>query len=1472
MLLVCFFRKYKNIKKVVKIALCVLLGLVILLVSLTLSLQLRSVQNYVTQKASQYLSHELQTTIKLESLYFKPFNAIQIKNFYIEDQEKDTLLFFGELQADLDLSSIWNSELIIDNISISDGKISIKKQLDSTTNFTFIQQYFSPDRKEKPSKKLDLILSSATLKNIELYYKNYSSKHGVNGINFGDLHVYSLNGKFDDIDYVNHIVRASVQDLTFKEKSGVFVKKLNTTATIDSNRMEFSQLDLEMNSSYIRDYVLLEYANFAAFSDFIHQVSITGNLRDSRITSKDISLFAPQVNVTNFDVLINGNFSGKVDNLQAKEMQIRTGKQTWLQGEVSIKGLPNIEQTFFDMDLSQLITNRKDLETLVSDLSGKELFALPVLFDRFGTLSYQGQITGFYNDFITKGIFKTKLGDIIADVNLKLKGDGKYSGEVLINKFNLGDLIQNEQFGYVALRANAKGEGFSLENLYENIEANIQYIDYKDYRYKDMLIDGAIENQIFAGNINVDDENLAADFSGKLSLDNDLPEFGFTAKVDKMDLNNLNLSQDSLVLSGTINSNFVGKSLNDMIGELSISDLLIEKSEQTAKVDSLLLLAEGSGKERVLAIQSNVLDVTIKGEFDLNTFPSYFKSVAKHYIPSWETKIIEGGAQEFDMEMKLKDFSPFALVFASDVTIPEEVIVNGQFSSENETASLNGFIPLITYKDIKVNNLIFDQTTNDEYLNLFVTSDRIDITDSLYINNVNFANVLRNDSLNFNIKLSDPDATNQLDLNGLIEFSNNVSPRLSLLPSDVIINHEEWRIQDQVRFDFEDGKARIDGLELSQGNQVVRIDGLVSDSTEEVLTINLQNFSLKTLNPLSKTVGIELEGLMEGDIEIRSLLKNPFIQSDINAQRIEYNKVMIGDLVLNADYDRSSKLVNLEAEINNEGIQSLFVEGTYNAIQEDNSLDLKVKLSDSQLVLFTPFLRNLVSDLSGSVTAELAVVGTPFNPSINGTASFKNAGMVVNYLKTPYVINDKVQVENSKIVINNLAIVDKDNHKAVANGTVDMSTPLNPTIQIEISAENFMVLNTTAKDNPLYYGLAYGTGSFSFQGPTNNMNIRIDAQTNSGTVINIPLNAAGTITDRDFITFIVKDSSLGVPRKNYFQGLTMTMDLTVDPDAEINIFTDLGKLSGRGEGLLSMNITSLGDFEMFGDYAIQEGEFEFTAQDFINKIFEINQGGSIRWTGNPTEALINLTAIYQVRTSVRPLYIAAGRNGTDQRVLAQAEMILNGNLLHPDISFGIDFPTDSYVKDELQSYLSDANNVNQQALSLIVRRSFAPGTGTDLTRELNTTVFSAGTELAFNQLNNIISQSLNLNFVDFNIRSFNEASASIRLLNDRLVLTGGVTDRRGQLNDFNVFGKDVASDVEALYLLRKSGNLLLRASNRLNNRNFLNPEDEYVSALGLVYRQEFDTFGEFFRKIFNFRTKKIPATSLESKVDSTEVN
>lgn len=1395
----------------------------------------------------------MNTTVSIGSVYFKPFSSIFLKEFYVEDLDRDTLFYVDEFSARLDFRSLRNSRITMSKLELKEGKFSLKKYTDSTTNITFIQDYFKPAEKGGRKKGLDFILSDIAFQGMDLRYKDYAAEPVESGINYGDVHLTSLSGKLNEIDFKSHLFKADVQNLVFKEKSGLNVKKLSTIATIDSNKMEFNNLRLEMNTSQLSDYVRFEYDRFSDFSDFVNKIKIIGDFKDSKITSADIAYFAPQVLVTQFDVFITGRLSGTVNDITGKDIEIRSGKETWLTGDLSIKGLPEIEQTLFDMELKRLRSTRKDLDVLIAQLSRQNSFELPVVFDRLGKIDYQGRITGFYNNFIAHGIFHTELGDLIADVNLDIRGQGKYNGEVFSPSFDIGQLLHYPELGMASFRANVVGEGFSVENLKEELDGKFDFIEYKGYSYQNIKIDGEYKDEQFAGDIVIDDENIVLDFNGKLDLNAERFRYDFVAHVEKINLRELNIYEDSLSISGDFDANFTGNSLSTIDGKFLIQNLAIRRPQDSTYVDSLLLYTQMEDDHRVLAIESGIADAKINGEFDLKTLPSYFKSLTKTYIPSLRTEIHEFGKQEFDFELKLKDFEPLALIFAPDVTVPDEVFISGKFSSEDNTAILNGYFPEITYKKVRIRDVIFDQTTGFDALNLFITADRINFTDSLYIQNINMATILRHDSLNFNIKLSDLSATNQLDLNGLVEFEENTNARLSLLPSDVIINRQEWQVLEKVSFDFEKGKVLVNGLELSQGSQKVKLNGAISKSAEDVLNIDFERFLLSTLNPLSKPFGIDIQGEMNGDVKIKSLLFQPYILTDILAKNIIYNNTHLGDLDIHAGLDRSSELIDLDMGITNNNKETMQVSGTYDPKQEESPLDLNVQMDQGELTLFQPFLKNLVANLSGTASAELQVRGKPFEPLINGSVGLNNASFVVNYLKTLYSINETIDVKDSKIILKGVHITDKNGNQAIANGTVDMSTPLNPEIHVDIDATNFMVLNTTVKDNPLYYGNAFGTGTFTFNGPPDNMDIKIEAYTNRGTAISLPLNSPGTVSDKDFISFVPKDSAEVIKKINHFQGLTMSLDLNVTQEASAIIFTDLGRLSGNGDGLLSLKISSLGDFEMFGDYLISNGEFEFTAQDFINKKFEINRGGSIRWTGNPTEALINLTAVYEVRTSVRPLYVAAGRGtGTDQRVMTQAEMTLNGNLLHPDISFGINFPTDSYIQDELQSYLSDINNVNQQALSLIVRRSFAPGTGTDLTRELNSTVLSAGTELAFNQLNNIISQSLNLNFVDFNIRSFNEASASLRLLSNRLILTGGVTDRRAELNDFNVFGKEVVSDIEALYLIRKSGNLLLRASNRLSNRNFLNPTDEYISAVGLVYRQEFDTFSEFLRRLLFF--------------------
>ncbi|GAA4799832.1 translocation/assembly module TamB domain-containing protein [Olivibacter ginsenosidimutans] len=1431
-------------------------------------------QTFLTQRLAAYFSRELHTTISIGGIYFKPFSSLTLKQVYVEDLDHDTLLYVDALQAKLNFQHIGNKEIHVNDLHLRQGTFHLKKKTDTTTNLSFISSYFSSSKsKKKSGGGLMIHLRQVSFRELSFSYKNYLAEAAQQGIDFNDIKIVNLSGELANIDVQDHLLKGDVKQLHFKEKSGFWLKQLDASVKIDSTSMEFKQLYAETNASKLGNYLRFNYRDIADFSDFINKVTVHAIIKDSRVEAKDIAFFAPSVNQIKFNIGINGHVSGKVNHFSGKQMLIKMGKATYFSGDVAVSGLPKIEQTIFTVNLTQFATNKGDAEPLLAGFSGNTRFQLPDFLESLGHISYTGKLSGYYNDFKTDGVLKTSLGEVSEKLAMTLKDDHTYDGSIQTSHFDLGSLLHQKQLGSAAFQATINGQGFNLAEIIAQVKADIPYLYYDNHRYDHLQFDGKVLEKVITGNLSVNDPKLMSSLTGEVDLKNQQnPTYELFGVVNKADLYKMGLAKDSVVVEGQINSNFRGNNLNNLVGNASITKVVLRKPNYSAAVDSMVLVAKGTDNDRTIAIESDILDATLNGEIDLNTFPAYFKSIAKRYLPSWDIDL-NTGKQAFNFALRLKRSEPLFKLFAPSLHMPDTMQVNGKFSTADSIANLNAYIPLLEVGKLKIKDIILDEVAGNESLNLTLTADKVNITDSLYVENINISNILADDSLQFNVKLSDIDAKNQLDLNGLVEFKPDEAARLSLLPSNVKINQEDWQLEDKVNFDFHDGRAEVKGFELKNKEQLVKIDGVVSNREEDVLNVTFNRFNLATLDGVTNPLGIKLAGQLNGSFHLFSALKNPYASADINSSNIYYNDREIGDMTLLAEMNPETDLVEMDMEIKHQSSRTLKITGSYDAKATANSLNLKVTLEDSELVLFEPFLKKLVADLTGTVSADIRVRGTPWSPEISGDCDFKEASFTVNYLKTRYTINDQVRVNNSTIALHDLEIRDKDNNRAVADGSVDMSNPLDPVIDVQVKANHFMVLNTTAKDNPLYYGTAVGTGDFIFKGPTSNMDIDIKAATDEGTIFNIPLNASGTVSDNDFITFVSKDSTFSETKNSYFDGLTLHIDLDISRNAEANIFTDLGKLSGVGNGNIIMNITSLGDFEMFGDYVILQGKFTFTAQDFINKIFEISRGGTIRWTGNPSEALINLTAVYEVRTSVRPLYTAAGRAATDQRVLAQAEMILGGNLLHPEISFALDFPSDAYVKDELQNYFSDANNVNQQALSLIVRRSFSPGTGTDLTTELNSTFLSAGTELAFNQLNNVISQSLNLNFVDFNIRSFNEASASIRLLNNRLMLTGGVTDRRGELNDLNLFGNQVASDVEALYLIRKNGNLLFRASNRLNNRNFLNPNDEYVSAFGLVYRQEFDTLGEFFKRMFSLnKDKKKEEQEGERKSGQKEVS
>lgn len=1426
------------------------------------SLRYKPVQTYFAQKAAAYLSRELHTTVSVQGLYFKPFSSLVLNGLHIADRAGDTLLYTRQLAAEVDLWQLRSSRVIVKQLELADGRFFLKHYPDST-NLSFIIDYFNPPTSKPASGGgITLAVRSIALSDISLAYKRTGiSSSTSRGIDFNDIRVTKVSGRFTDIDMDNHLFKSTIKQLRLEEQSGFRIRELDALAVVDSHSIELQNLVLETNRSRIGNHLRLEYGSFPAFRNFIDSVSAHLTLHQALIHSEDIAFFAPDAASLNVEATVSGLFSGTVADFVADRVKLTVSDSTSLEGGFSVQGLPNINQTVFDVELTQLATNCREIESLVSRWGLWSAPDIPSLFNRMGNLVYRGRLAGLYRDFTAKGTLETVLGTAAIDLGIQTGKAGHYSAHLSSDDFDLGTLLQQSQVGRGAFTVNIAGKGYTLQDIDSEIDGHMGHVDFNGYRYTGIGIAGKATGMQLSGRAAIDDPNLRLSLNGAINLNSQRPEYAFTAEVAHAQLNELRLLKKEspvAVTHAAISTDFNGRTLNSIEGTIAVRDIRFRTDSSTYSIDSLVLAAHGDEMLRTLQLQSDLAEATLRGTFDLNSIGNYFKSIAMRYAPSMEFDVRPPGTQAFDINLTLRKFEPIAALIAPKLILPSGASLNARFSTADSAAIVNFLVPELSYGNISVTRLIVDESTMGDALRLMVTADRVSAADSLYINNFNLSNVMARDSLHFNLKLSDVTAGNQLDLNGLARFHKTEPIAINLLPSSLILNHEPWQFGGNAAGFINDGKFTAYDFQIANNEQVMQLSGTFSTDATDNVSLTFKNFKLSTFNSITQPAGVEIGGVLNGRMDVSSVLKNPYALADIIARDVRFNQHEIGDVLLRADFDRVSELVNVRLEAARDGIRSMTAAGTYNAAAQTDKLNVKAQLNQMALRMFQPFLGHLVSDIHGAVSADLQVSGSLLAPQINGTCYLHDAAFTVNYLKTPYRINDKVTVDNSTILLMDLTIVDPRNNTAIVNGKVDMRNPLVPDIDVIIDANNFLALNTTFRDNPLYYGTAYGTGKFAFNGPTNAIAIDIQARTDENTRFHIPLNAAGTVSENDFIRFVSHDT-LGTPRSQsrLFRGVSMNMDLQVTPEAETSLYTDLGELSGRGEGLLSLRVSSFGDFEMFGDYTINGGQFTFRAQDFINKIFDINSGGTIRWTGQPTEATINLTAVYGQRTSLAPLYNAAGREVTEQRVLAQAEMNLNGSLLRPDITFALNFPNDPYVKDELQSYLSDVNNINQQALSLIVRRSFAPGAAADFSRELNNTLLSAGTELAFNQLNNLITQSLNLNFIDLNIRSLNDASASVRLFNDRLIFTGGVTDRRN-LNDLNVFGNRIVTDAELLYLIRKDGRLVLRGSNRLNSRNFLplTINDNYVSALGLVYRQEFYTFQEYLRRMLTLKRKQ----------------
>ncbi|MBK6936746.1 MAG: hypothetical protein IPH18_07545 [Chitinophagaceae bacterium] len=373
----------------------------------------------------------------------------------------DMTITLGKLDLDADKIDFTGKSYSIKSLIITKPVVALEKYAkhkptDTTALKEIIKEVLRPASWNKGGAAIQI----ANLKIIDGTFKNNKLDGHQQFAHFDGQHILftAINAEFKDAGLTGDTIRSKV-NLTAKERSGLFVKSMVADAKITPQGMAFSNMNIETNSSNLRNYFSMSYADMGDLGNFIHKVTLAATFKDATIHSDDIAFFAPALKTWNKEIKLNGKVRGLVDDFTARDLLLQSGNSTYLDGDITMTGLPDINQTFIDFKANDFRTTYNDASAFVPAI---RKITKPEL-GKIEFVNFKGNFTGFIRDFVTYGTIQTNLGSISSDLNMKLpKGqDPVYSGSIETDNFQLGTFLGDKNTGSLSVKGTLKGKGFN---------------------------------------------------------------------------------------------------------------------------------------------------------------------------------------------------------------------------------------------------------------------------------------------------------------------------------------------------------------------------------------------------------------------------------------------------------------------------------------------------------------------------------------------------------------------------------------------------------------------------------------------------------------------------------------------------------------------------------------------------------------------------------------------------------------------------------------------------------------------------------------------------------------------------------------------------------------------------------------------------------------------------------------------------
>jgi translocation and assembly module TamB len=1222
-------------------------------------------------------------------------------------------------------------------------------------------------------------------------------------------------------------------------------------------------------------------------------------------------------------VNLNGRIRGGMNHLEINSLQFRDSRNTNIDLTGSISNAADPKNVYADITIQRFNTSRSEIVALAPAGTIPKNITIPE------TMALRGRIKGGMKSIATDLTLNTSLGS--AKVNGRVsnatdKNNARYNAVISTTALNLGAIMQQPQnVGAISTSFTVSGRGFNPDNANAKISGNIISAEVKKYTYHNLALNATLANQKFTADAGIQDPNISFALQAEGNMGGKMPGFSINANIDSIKTLPLNLTPNEIVYRGKITANVPELNLDALNGEVFILNSLLVMNGQRIALDSVSLVAKNVNGDETIALKTDFVNATIQGQYKLQQLGDIMMETIQPYyaINTTGAPLKTVDPYNFTINANVIDH-PTLHSFVPDLKRFAGINLKSNFSSSDGwSANLNA--PDILYGTNAINGVSLNAVGKDSSLNIVTNVNQVTSGSSIALYGTRLTATLANNRINFGLLIKGKTGKDKYRVGGIFAQEPNNIYAVSLRPDSLMLNYDAWSISPDNLIRFGSTLVNARNFDLSQNNQHLIINSLGA-AADSPLQVAFNNFKIATLSAFVQSDSLLVDGLLNGNVQVRDILKQPNFTTDLTLNNLAVKKDTIGDVNIKVN-NNTQNVFATNVTITGKG-NDVSLTGNYYLKPANNSnFDFNLNIKQLPFKTIEAASMGAINQSTGNLTGTVAINGTTKSPNINGGINFNQTGFNVVMLGSYFKIDGQtINVNNKGIAFNNYTIKDSADNSLVIDGLAGTTNFTNYNFDLTVKARDFRAINTTKRQNSLYYGKLYFNTNMNIKGteaaPVVDGNLRINPETDLSIVI--PQAEPGVVDRKGVIEFVDMDAPENDTlfkqtlvrydssfNKSAVTGMNVSLNLAIVKEANFNIIVDEANgdfLNVRGDAALTTGIDPSGKITMTGTYTIDRGSYDLSF-NFLHRKFEIQKGSKITWTGEPTTADASVTAVYVANTSAMDLVadqIDPATSGYYQQKLPfQVKLMINGQLMQPALSFDIALPTENNVRvsndvlttvnTRLDQVRAEPSELNKQVFALLLLNRFvgqdpfqssAGGGGFNAGSFARQSVSKILTE----QLNRLAGDLIKGVDISFDVNSADDyttgsrrdrtdfnVALSKRLLNDRLKVTVGSNYELEGPQQSNQTASNVIGNVSLDYNLSKDGRYLLRGYRK---NDFEAVVEGYVIETGLkfIITVDYNKFKEIFQKRRrpqdqpNKKTKTDPgnATTSNTPVESEQ--